>query len=229
MDSIPTAFKVLVQEVNLGVTVVTGGDAIIGACGQDLVGLDLAEFGPLFLVIGLLGTATAAATEVVGLVGVHVDEVFFTNYRFNNKSEILGNGIAQGFTDQLTGVLTGEFDFEVFVPIGIDRKFAFLDPPGVIFNDGLELELGGDTIFLHSGPECIKFVASLGVEKHLASQVLAGFDLVSDDLFPGIVIGQEHAVVFTAPTLGPIGPIGTDRMKDLPGGDHLFGLGHGFA
>jgi hypothetical protein len=55
--------------------------------------------------------AAAAATVVVGAVGNHVDEVFFTHGGFHDIAQILGHRIAQAFAHQLTGILAGEFDF----------------------------------------------------------------------------------------------------------------------
>jgi len=56
-------------------------------------------------------TAAATAAEVVGFVGGHVNKIFFPHYGFNHKAQIICNGIAIAFSDNLTGILDGERDF----------------------------------------------------------------------------------------------------------------------
>ena len=47
MDGLPRMVAHFAQVVNLGMAVVAGGDAVFGACCQDLVGLQLAVFAAL--------------------------------------------------------------------------------------------------------------------------------------------------------------------------------------
>jgi hypothetical protein len=53
----------------------------------------------------------------------------------------------------LAGVLNGEFDFQVFVPVRIDLQFAFANPFGVIFINVLDLEMMLEIEFFQSGPD----------------------------------------------------------------------------
>jgi hypothetical protein len=103
--------------MNLGMTVVAAGDTIIRAGLLDLLILQPAEFQPLFFETGLQKTTTAAATVIVGSVGLHIDKIFFTDHRFDHVSQIFGNGIAKRLAYDLTGVLDGEFNLEVLVPV----------------------------------------------------------------------------------------------------------------
>lgn len=118
MDRLPCMVVYFSQIVHLGVAVVAGRDAVIRFGAQDLVGLGLAVSPTLFLESGLEISAASAAAEVIGAVGLHIDEIFFTHHGFHNISQILGNRVAKGFSDQLAGVLNRKFDFSFLVPIG---------------------------------------------------------------------------------------------------------------
>ena len=136
---------VFTELMDLGVAVVTAGDTVIGTGGLDLLILEFTEFQALFLETGLEEAAAAAATIVVGAVGLHVDEIFFTHHRFHYIAQIFRDGIAEGFSNDLAGILDGELDFKVFVPVRIDLQFALPDPFGVIlvdvFNDKIVLKV----------------------------------------------------------------------------------------
>lgn len=110
----------LAEFVDLGMAVVTACYAIVSPCSLDLSVFYLAVFKTLFFESGLQETAAAAATIIVGAVGLHVYEIFFPDNGFHDKSQIFGNGITIAFSDDLAGVLDREFDFKVFVPVGID-------------------------------------------------------------------------------------------------------------
>ena len=99
-------------------------------------------------------SAAAAAAEIVGPVGVHVDEIFFSHHGFDHKPQVFGHRVAEGFAHQLAGVLNRKFDFAVLVPVGIDLQLAFPDPLGIILNDALDFEIVVDFEFLQSGPDC---------------------------------------------------------------------------
>jgi hypothetical protein len=57
-----------------------------------------------------------------------------------------------------------------------------------------------DVEFFQSGPDCEKFVSSLRVEPYLAAQVIDGFCLDPDNMFPALIIGEKKAVVFSCPS-----------------------------
>jgi hypothetical protein len=85
--------------------------------------LDLSEFQPavftsLFLVTSCLEkSAATTAAVVVGLVRVHIDKIFLTDHSLDHVTQVFGNGIAQGFSYQLAGILNGELNLQVLVPV----------------------------------------------------------------------------------------------------------------
>jgi len=103
--------------MHLGMTIMAGRDAVSCLGRQDLVGLGLAISPPLLLETGLQITAAAAAAEIIGFVGHHINKVFFTHHGFDNISQIIGNRVTKRFSDQLAGVLNRKFDLSVLVPV----------------------------------------------------------------------------------------------------------------
>ena len=57
---------------------------------------------------------------------------------------------------------------------------------------------------------------SLGVEKNLTPEIIRLLGGGLDDMLPGIIIGQEHAVIFSAPAFAAVYPVGADPVQDLP-------------
>ena len=90
--------------------IMTAGNAIIGTGGLDLIILYFPVGKTLFLKARLEKSAAAAAAIVVGTVGLHVDKIFFTHNRLNNKAKVFGNGIPIAFPDNLAGILNREFN-----------------------------------------------------------------------------------------------------------------------
>ena len=129
---------VLAELMNLGMTIMATGDTVICAGFFNLFVLQPAEFQSLFFHAGLQKTAAAAAAIVVGSVGDHIDKIFFADDRFDHVSQIFGNGIPKSLAHDLTGVLDGEFNFEVLVPVGIDLEPSFPDPFSIVFIDVLD-------------------------------------------------------------------------------------------
>lgn len=117
--------------MDLGMTVMTGGDAVIRARGHDLLEFQLAISPSGFGKTGLQKTAAAAAAVIVGPVGKHVDVIFFTNDGFDDKPQIFRHRITETFPDQLAGILNRKLDFQVFVPVGVDLELSFPDPLGI--------------------------------------------------------------------------------------------------
>ena len=145
-----SATVMLAQFVDLGMAVVAGGNTIVCTGGLDLLVFEAAVFQTLLLEAGLEKPAAPAAAEVVGTVGGHVDEIFFTDDRFDYKAQIIGNRIAIAFADDLAGILDRELDLEVLVPVGIDLEFAFADPFGVVFVNAFDDEIVFDVEFFQS-------------------------------------------------------------------------------
>ena len=148
--------------------VMAWGNAVGGAGCLDLFVFIFPVTPPGFGVSGLQKSAAAAATVIVGTVGCHIDKVFFTDHGFYDEPEVFGHRITQTFPDQLTGILGGELDFQVLVPVGADPEFAITDPLGVVFDDASDFKIVGNVEFFQSGPDCEKFVASFSIEPDLA-------------------------------------------------------------
>ncbi len=98
-------------------------------------------------------TTPATATIIVRFIRLHVDEIFLAHYGLHNKPKIIGYGIAEALANDLAGVLDGEFDTQVLVPVGVDFQFSFTDPFCVIFIDVLDLEVMLEIEFCQSGPD----------------------------------------------------------------------------
>ena len=147
------SFVVLGKLVDLGMAVVTTGDAVCSTGGFDLVVLQFAVGQPFLFESGLEEPTAAAATIVVGFVGLHVDEVFLTHNGFHNKAQVVGNLITVALANNLAGILDGEFNLQVLVPVGVDLEFAFTDPFGIVFVNVFNVEFVVKTIFFQSGPD----------------------------------------------------------------------------
>jgi len=147
---------------------------------------------------------------------MHVDKILFTDNSLYGITEVFGNGVSETFAHNLAGVLQRELDFEVFVPIGIRFQLAFSDPFGIIFVDAFYFKVVRNVEFFQSGPDCISDVPSFGTQIDLGSQVIRLLGLDSNDFLPAFVIGDEHAVIFPAPSFAAVSPIDAGGMKNLP-------------
>lgn len=116
VHSVVSSVKVMLEVVDLSMTVVAGGDAVVRPGCDDLIELDLAVGMALLVIACLQKAATTATTEVVRFVRGHINEVLFTNHRPHDKTQIIGCGIPVTFTDDLTRILHGEFNLPFFVP-----------------------------------------------------------------------------------------------------------------
>jgi hypothetical protein len=139
--------------MDLGVAVVAAGNAIVGARLFDLLIFEPAVFEALLLEAGLEETTAAAATKIVGPVGLHVDKIFFSHHGLYDKAQIFGDGIAVTFAHDLAGVLYGEFDIQISIPIRTDVEFSFAEPFGVVFVDIFNLKVVRQVEFFQSGPD----------------------------------------------------------------------------
>ena len=127
------SFVMFTELMNLRMTVMAGGNAVISTGGPDLLIFHLPVSQTFVFEARLEKPTAAAATVVVGTVGLHVNEVLFTNNGFHNKTQVVCNGIAIAFSDNLAGILYREFNFQVFVPVGAGFKPTFTDPFCIIF------------------------------------------------------------------------------------------------
>jgi hypothetical protein len=53
----------------------------------------------------------------------------------------------------LTGILHGELDVEVLVPVGVNLQLAFADPLGIVFINIFYFEVVFEVKFFQSGPD----------------------------------------------------------------------------
>ena len=192
--------------------VVTGCNAVIGFCRQNLVGFKLAISTPRVRISRLEKAAAAATAIIVGLIGMHFDEIFFAHHRFHGISQIFGHRISKGLSHQLAGVLNREFDFQVLVPVGIDLQLSFSDPLGIILNDTFDLKVVLDVEFFQSEPDCKQLVPSLGIEPDLGFEIIYGFGLDSNNFLPVFIVRQKQAVVFRRPSFGSGCPVGARQV-----------------
>lgn len=153
MDSAVFAAEMMADIMYLGMTVVTAGNAVIGPGLDDLVELDLAVGPPLLGIARLQEAAATATAVVVRLVRRHLDDVFLADYRFDDKAEIIGNRIAKALADNLAGILDGEGDAKIFIPVGVNFQPPLANPLGVILVDGSNFEVVLDIEFFQSGPD----------------------------------------------------------------------------
>jgi hypothetical protein len=68
-------------------------------------------------ITGLQISAAAAATVVVGLVGIHFNKIFFSHNRLYNIAKIIRHRISKAFAHDLTRVLNRKLDLQILVPI----------------------------------------------------------------------------------------------------------------
>ena len=108
----PIAAAVMIAEfVNLRMTIVTAGNTIV-RCGRlNLIVLQPAEFKALLFVSRLQKTTAAAATIVVGAVGLHIDKIFFPHHGFHHKTKIFGDRVAITLAYDLAWILDRKLDF----------------------------------------------------------------------------------------------------------------------
>lgn len=95
VNRVVIASVMLLHIMDLGMAVVARSDAIVGPGAIDLLELSLSVMTARFGETGLQKSAAAAATVIVGAVGGHFDEIFFTDAGFQHKPKILCDGIAQ--------------------------------------------------------------------------------------------------------------------------------------
>lgn len=153
MNGAVRSAEMMTDIVHLSMAVMAAGDAVIGAGCHNLVEFNLAVSPAGFSETGLQEAASTAAAVIVGLVGSHFDNVFLPYHRLDDKSQIVGNLIAESFPDDLAGVLNCELDFALLVPVGVDLEAAFSDPFSVITVYGSDFKLVIDTKFFQSGPD----------------------------------------------------------------------------
>ena len=207
MHCVIAPLKMLGHVVNLRMAIVTGGNAIIGRCINNLIVFQLAKLASLFRETGLQIAAAAAATVVVGFVWMHLNEIIFPHHGLDDKAEVFGHRVTKSLPDKLTGVLNGELDLQLFVPIRIYLELSLPDPLRIQLNDALDFKVVLDVELLQSGPDCKELMTSFGIEPNLTTEVIHSLGLDPHDMLPSLPVLGEHAVVFCGPSLGAIGPV----------------------
>ena len=150
MNRMIFTFIVLSKIMDLGMTVVTRGNAIIGSSRRDLVKFHLPVMMSGVSVPGLQITSPAAATVVVGLVGMHINKIFFPHNGLHDIAQILRHWISKAFAHYLTRILNRELDLQILIPIGVDLEFSFPDPFCIILVDACNLKIMGYIKFFQS-------------------------------------------------------------------------------
>ena len=133
--------------------VVAWRNAIVGAGLVHLFKFKPAIISAGFRKTGLQKPATTTTAEIIGPIGGHIDEVLFTDHRFDNKTKFFGDGIAKGFSNQLAGILDGKLRAYVLVPVRVNFEFAFPDPLGIISDNALGFKIVFDVEFVQSDPD----------------------------------------------------------------------------
>lgn len=132
MYCIEGSTEMVTNVMDLGMTIVASGNAVICSGIHNLIEFYLAIGPACFSMPGLEETTATAATEVVRFVWSHFHHIFCANNRTYDKSQIIGDGITKALSYDLTWVLNGEFYFALFVPVGVYFKASFTDPFGIV-------------------------------------------------------------------------------------------------
>ena len=136
--------------MDLSVAVMASCDAVCGTRLHHLIVFEFAEFQTLVFKSGLQKPAAAAAAVIIGAIGLHVDEIFFSDHRLYDEPQVLGDGITEGLTNDLTGILYCEFNLKILVPVRVDVQFAFTNPLGVVFVNVFDFKVVLDVEFFQS-------------------------------------------------------------------------------
>ncbi len=139
--------------MDLCVTVVAAGNAVVCPGCHDLLILQPTVSQALLFEPGLEKPSAPATAVVVGPVGLHIDKILFTHHRLDHKPQIVCNGIAIAFPDNLAGVLYREFYAQILVPVGIDPELTLPDPFGVIFINIFYFKVMFQVEFFQSRPD----------------------------------------------------------------------------
>jgi hypothetical protein len=143
----------LAQFVNLGMAVMASGDAIVCTSRLDLIIFKLSIQQALIFESGLQESTTTTAAIIIGSIGLHIDEIFFTHHGFHHKPQIFCDGVAITLSNDLAGILYRELDFQILVPVGIDLQLAFANPLGIILIDIFYFKIVFEVEFFLSGPD----------------------------------------------------------------------------
>ena len=139
--------------VYLGMAIMACSDAVIRACGYDLVEFDLAVLPSCIRVSGLQKASASSTAVIIRFVGMHLYEIFLSYDRLYDIAQIIGYRVTKALSHDLTRVLNREFDFQVLIPIGVYLQFSFTDPFCVILVNARNLQIRLDVEFFQSSPD----------------------------------------------------------------------------
>ncbi len=106
--------------MDLGVTVVARGDAVRCLGLKNLLGLKATVLPTRFRQSRLQETTPTAATIIIRPVGGHVDKVLLPDHGPNHIAKVFSYRVAEGFADELAGILNSKLNLSFLVPIGAD-------------------------------------------------------------------------------------------------------------
>jgi hypothetical protein len=192
--------------------VVAWGDTITCSGFDNLAKFEFAILATSLRIAGLQKSPTAATTEVVGSIRLHVYKIFLSDHAFDDKTKILSNRISQRCSNQLTRILNSEFNPQILVPVGTDFQFTLTDPLGVVFNNALSFKVMSNIKFFQSDPDCKKFMPSLSIKPYLTAKIIHSLGLNPYNMFPVFKVGTKKTIVFCRPSFGAISPVGTHCM-----------------
>ena len=150
MDCHVLALKMVGKIMDLGMTIVTRSNTVISSCGYNLVKLDLAIAITLLCESRLEEASASATTVVVGLVGPHINKIFFPHNGLHHKPKIVCHRISVSLAYNLTRILNRELDLKILVPVRVYRQLSFPNPFGIVLVDASNFEVIRDIEFSQS-------------------------------------------------------------------------------
>jgi hypothetical protein len=145
--------EMMTNIVDLGMAVMTAGDAIIRTGGHNLVKFNFPVGAPFFGEAGLQEPAATTTTVIIGLIWGHLDDIFLTHHRLDDKSQVISDFVTFAFADNLAGILNRKLDFSVLIPGGTDFESALSDPFGIVGINRSNFKLMVDIEFFQSSPD----------------------------------------------------------------------------
>ena len=103
--------------MNLGMAVMAACNTIVGASCNDLIVFQLTVIPSCISEPGLEESSPTAAAVIVGFIRCHLDDIFFTNHRFYDETQVICHRISISFADNLAGILDSERYLSLFIPV----------------------------------------------------------------------------------------------------------------
>ena len=119
---------------------------------------------------------------------MHLNKILFTHDRFDDKPQIICNGVSKTLAHDLTRILDRKFDLQILIPVRVNFEFSFSNPFCVILVNADDFKFMVDIEFFEPGPDCKGDMASFRIEKHLAAQFIGLFGGGSHNMFPRLIV-----------------------------------------